>query len=376
MALTRSVRPAGTRHRCLRALLLTMAAAALLVPGAAPADAAARAQIPLPLTPGGASAMALGVNAGGVVVGSVSDASFTERATVWIPRGRDRYTAVDLNGVAGASLSQADAVDPAGVVAGFAVLGPEGPAPEVWRPDGRGGYVAIGLPHGGAPGRASAIDPQGVVVGEIDEAGLPDRPVVWTPDGRGAYGAPVDLATLSPELNSGQARGIDRAGAVAGTFQSADRTASRAVVWRPAGGGASAVIDLGTLPGGTRSQGLGIDASGEVAGSSDGGSGFGGAVWSPDGHGGYGPAIELSPLPGGTFAFPAGIGPNGIVPGTSNGNDFFLHATAWVPLPGGGYRPVDLSGPGGVANAASGDLVAGTLVPPATTSGQAVVWRL
>jgi uncharacterized membrane protein len=351
--------------------LLFAAVALVLLP--ASGAAAAEAPIELPLPAGGSAAMALGVNAAGMVVGSASDAT-SERAVAWIPRGRDRYTAVDLDGVAGASLSQADAVNSAGVVVGFAAIGAGAAAPELWAPDGRGGYLALHLPPAGAPGRASAIDSRGVVAGEIDVTGLRDQAVVWTPDGHGAYGPPTALDALSPGLPSAAAVGVDRTGVVAGTsFNSS--LGDRAVAWTPARGGARTAIDLGTLPGGVRSIASGIGAAGVVAGFSDGGSGFGGAVWRPNGRGGYDAAEELSPLPGGTFAFLNGI--SGIVAGSSNtgADPGSQHATIWLPR-GGAYRPVDLSGPGGVANATAGDFVAGTRVPPASPAARAVVWRL
>ncbi|HXM57814.1 MAG TPA: hypothetical protein VOB72_20625 [Candidatus Dormibacteraeota bacterium] len=197
---------------------------------------------------------------------------------------------------------------------------------------------------------------------------------MWVPDGHAAYGTPVELDALGPDLASTAAAGIDRAGVVAGSsFDFAGGT--RAVAWTPAGAGGRVAIDLGALAGGAPSIGFGIDAAGVVAGFSD-GDGFGAAVWRPDVRGGYDAADALPPLPGGTFAFVNGIGPGGIVVGSSNGEEpGFQHATIWLPR-GGEYRPVDLSGPGGVANASAGDFVAGTRLPPASSLTQALIWRL
>ncbi|HEX6883236.1 MAG TPA: hypothetical protein VF530_07625 [Planctomycetota bacterium] len=85
----------------------------------------------------------------------------------------------------------------------------------------------------------------------------PRESVVWRD------GVRLVLPTL-PGWNGITVRAIDDAGVVVG-FAGFPGTATRAVVWRPVGGSYE-ILDLGTLPGTTSAEAVGIDEQGRVVG--------------------------------------------------------------------------------------------------------------
>ena len=361
------------RHRFRVVLLAPMAVLGLLAMSAWPAAAEGPTTITLP-TPGNFGAGALGVNPAGVAVGRYSGSGFFEHAVVWTPAGHGGYAATDLN-PAGASDSEADAVNPAGLIVGWAQL-VQG-TPEVWKPSGRGGYTALSLSvPAGLVGRAAAINARGVIAGWFGDAlGGPQHPAVWRPNELGGYGPPEDLGA-PVGYPSAVANGINSAGAVVGTASTGAGMSeqNRAVVWARGGDEAGPAIVLGPLPQGTLSGAVGISAAGVVAGFSD-GTGVGGAVWRPDARGGYGPAVAIPSLPGGTFVAVGGVSPAGVIAGTSYATGFVPQATIWLPVRGG-YQPVDLGVPGSQASASAGEFAAGISPVPNNNFLQATLWRL
>jgi len=85
----------------------------------------------------------------------------------------------------------------------------------------------------------------------------PRETVVWR------NGTRIPLPAL-PGWSGITVRALDDAGVAVG-FAGVPGTATRAVVWRPVGG-AYEIVDLGTLPGTTSSEAVGIDEQGRVVG--------------------------------------------------------------------------------------------------------------
>ena len=105
---------------------------------------------------------------------------------------------------------------------------------------------------------------------------------------------------------------------------------------------ATAMTDLGTLPGGTSSRAFGINGQGQIVG-------FSNTPSAPNGHAvlwtmsndGYA-ATDLGTLPGGTFSRAVGINSRGQIVGFSNGASApIVHAVLWTRS-GAGYRITDL----------------------------------
>jgi uncharacterized membrane protein len=351
-------------------LLAPAAVLALLALSAWPAAAEGPTAITLP-NPSHFGTAALDVNPAGVAVGRYSGSGFDQHAVVWAPVKRGGYVAVDLN-PAGAFNSEADAINPAGMIVGW-VTSPQ-VTPEVWEPDGRGGHTAFNLRVPvGMSGQAAAINARGVIAGWFgDDMGPHQHAAVWRPNERGGYGPPEDLGAPAG-YPSAVASGINSAGAVVGRANSVTFQA-RGVVWTRGGDEVDSAVVLSPLPGGRFSLATGIDAAGVVAGISI-GAGVGGAVWRPDARGGYGPAVALPSLPGAAFVSIGGMSAAGVIAGTSESAGVVQYATIWLPGRGG-YQPVDVGGAGSYASASAGEFVAGGGGVPNDIFSQAKLWRL
>ena len=95
---------------------------------------------------------------------------------------------------------------------------------------------------------------------------------------------------------------------------------------------ATAVTDLGTLPGGTFTTGNAINTGEQVAGYSDRpDQRTNAALWSPGGSGTFG-VVDLGTLPGGARSEAFGINPAGQVVGSSDtgGPNQSEHAVLWT----------------------------------------------
>lgn len=169
----------------------------------------------------------------------------------------------------------------------------------------------LGLLSGDATSEGRALSPAGQVVGD-DEYNL--QGFVWTP-GQGMLGL--------PHLKGGRysvGMGINATGLIAGyaTYNEIENT--HAVLWTHSG-----IQDLGTLPGGTQSWADAINASAQVVGSSNSATTSPNAfLWSKDRG-----MQNLGVLPKGYYSEAFGINNLGQVVGMSNTIAGNWHAFSW-----------------------------------------------
>lgn len=151
-------------------------------------------------------------------------------------------------------------------------------------------------------------------------------PFLWTP---GSSPAPLNVGSL-PKLPSGIARAINTFGQTAGSSTDGDK--SRAFLWTPTSANhptSGSLTEITGLPGETNhSSATAINDRGQVVGVS---SEFA-FLWTPNiPNTTAGAAVDLGHLPGATSAIAAGINASGQVAGTSlalvGGNRAFL----WTP---------------------------------------------
>ena len=172
----------------------------------------------------------------------------------------------DLGTLPGDSASQGFAINDGGDVAGFS-SGPTGIRAVVW-PRNKAARALPGLP-GSNTSKALAINEKGNAAG-ISQSGSDTHAVRW--DGN----AIQDLGTL-PGTSFSEGLGINKKDVVVGS--SGDATgARRAVLWEPG----FAIKDLGVLPGGDSSRALGINERDEVVGTSESLLGSRAFVWTAD----------------------------------------------------------------------------------------------
>jgi probable HAF family extracellular repeat protein len=127
--------------------------------------------------------------------------------------------------------------------------------------------------------------------------------------------------TDSPEVSRGAQIVVNAANALGESvgFLEARPGLPRAM-WRSASG---VLIDLGTLPGGSRSSAVAIDDAGTIVGQSETGRGeFRAVRWR------HGAIEDLGTLPGGDFSVASAID-GGAVLGESDAGDGMLHAFRW-----------------------------------------------
>jgi uncharacterized membrane protein len=371
---------------------LGLATAALLAVGSSPAAAAGPPVIDLGAPPGFTGSVALAVNPTGVVVGYSGGPSLPH-ATVWRPGPNGTYHAIDLGTLPGGDYSLATAISPAGVVAGSSSV-PGMERAVVWTPDGHGGYAITDLgilADGGSGSRAGGIDSAGVVAGAVSRGniGIPGpnfvHAAVWVPRGH-AGRVLVDIGTL-PGGTYSAADAINATGQVAGVSENGSG-ALVATVWRPVPDRRYRPVALSGPPDAVSSSASGIDRAGSVAGRA----GFFGPrpthaiVWRPAGADAY-VATDLGALaPEGSVSEAFGIA-RGVVVGTAQTVAMEpQHAVAWRPDGRGAYRLVDLGTgplPGAVSSEARGVNPAGLVVGSSTNSSantlgviHATAWRL
>ncbi|HEV3277134.1 MAG TPA: hypothetical protein VG860_09985 [Terriglobia bacterium] len=180
------------------------------------------------------------------------------------------YHITDLGTFPGGTVSQGDAINLRGEVAGYARFANYNAHGFEWK---QGGKLQNLSPI--APGSdfavAEAINAVGQVAGystyNPEDAG--EHAVLWV------RGSLADLGTL-PGGTLSQAMGINDAGEVTG-FSDGGESEPHAFLWNKTQG----MQDLGTLPGGYYSQGLGINNKGQVVGySNDAKGNWHGFVWS------------------------------------------------------------------------------------------------
>jgi len=198
---------------------------------------------------GGSGAIARGVNAAGMIVGSSADPSGYVQAFVWTETDGMRA----LPRVPTSNSASAYAINSAQIVVGNS--GTVGPVR--WVPTGPGTWAvqALGYMGGTNRGTAFAVNEGGVIAGYSDDAASIARPVVWTDTGMIALPVP-------PGAADGQARDINGQGTAVG-FYHPSGTEQRAIAW-PASGGA---VDLPACSGGTMTTAYAINDAGVVVGS-------------------------------------------------------------------------------------------------------------
>jgi probable HAF family extracellular repeat protein len=180
-----------------------------------------------------------------------------------------KYTIIDLGTFPGGKVSQGQAVNIAGQVAGFSRFANFNAHGAWWRA-GKGWTDLGAIPPGTNFSAATAINNFAQLVGYSDYNNLlQQHAVLWS------KGKHFDLGTL-PGGRSSQANGINDFGEVVGFSDSANMAGTHAVIWSPNGG----PHDLGTLTGGYYSQGTAINNSRVVTGFSNAADGaWHGFVW-------------------------------------------------------------------------------------------------
>ncbi|HEY6291286.1 MAG TPA: hypothetical protein VI455_06945 [Terriglobia bacterium] len=179
------------------------------------------------------------------------------------------YRITDLGTFPGGDLSQGQAINGRGQIAGYAQFKNGDDHAFFW--DQRIGLRNLpAIPPQGHFAFAQAINALGLVVGYSTYDELEnEHAVLW------GGGNLLDLGAL-PGGTLSEATGINDAGEVTGFSNSGD-SEPHAFLWSRAHG----MQDLGTLPGGYYSQGLAINVKGEVAGySNDARGNWFGFVWS------------------------------------------------------------------------------------------------
>lgn len=185
-------------------------------------------------------------------------------------------------------------------------------------------YQVIDLGHlGGGSAIAYDINASGQVVGQSRDAMGQGMGFIWLPAPAYGNGAGMfELETLGG--TSSEALGINASGQVVGRAFVTGDTAFHAVIWPPNG----PIIDLGTL-GGKNSQAYDINDIGEVVGWSDTAGNQRHAFWwrdaDADGVSDPGEMVDLGDLGGGqSIAY--GINASGQIVGTSSTASFASHA--------------------------------------------------
>ena len=216
----------------------------------------ATGMVELPSLPGGTNAAAVGINAGGTIVGysNYTGSGTSNHAVRWVP---PTYAAQDLGTIGGTpgELAGWD-VNDAGVIVGWG-----GGRGFRWDP-------AVGVPQdvgglGGSTTQAIAISNSGVVVGN---SRLPGDVASRAFSKAGPLGPMTDLGTLPGQTNS-FGNDVNDDGIVVGATSTG--SATRAFVRNPLVG---SMVDLGTLPGGSTASARAISGTGLIVGYSTNGS--------------------------------------------------------------------------------------------------------
>jgi probable HAF family extracellular repeat protein len=190
---------------------------------------------------------ALGVNSAGAVAGTATSAADggTLNAFLW----QAGVFRVFTNGV---GFNYGTAVNDAGDLLGYGLVGGNAGAPFIWSPST--GFTSLPFQEGrGLNNRGQAV---GWRRGPDPERPIPVR---WSPPG--VAGTSAVLESL-PQGFGGEANAINQAGDVAG-FRQPDAYSRRATLWR-----GTVPVDLGILEelGGTQSEARGLNDFGQVVG--------------------------------------------------------------------------------------------------------------
>jgi probable HAF family extracellular repeat protein len=247
------------------------------------------------------------INPRGMVAGwrRISPESQRNHAIVW-----DGNRAIDLGTLPGDFSSQANGMNAAGQVVGYST-GDEADRGFVWQ---EGVMTELPILPGFYTTIAHDINSAGQIVGTSNDGG--DSHAFLFENG-----VMRDLGLL-PGTDQAQAAAINLAGQIVGYNQRAARDPQfiHAVLWQNGG-----ITDLGTLPGGDESAAADINSSGQIVGFSQTGSGETHAVrWD------NGVATDLGTLPGGKNSGAHAINDHGDIVGFSGtAEPGVIHAVLW-----------------------------------------------
>jgi probable HAF family extracellular repeat protein len=226
-------------------------------------------------TLGGTDSLGWGINARGQVTGyATTTDDETVDAFLWNPTtpGGASGTMYDLSTLGG-SFSWGIGINDSGQVAGIsATTGDAAEHATLWiptTPNGSSGTLHDLGTLGGTYSQGTGINNSGQVTGYSDKTGdSTSRAIMWKPTTPGsASGTMHELGSLGGSVSFGW--DINASGQVTGNSDTTDDEETHAFLWNPMtpNGVSGMMHDLGTL-GGTSSDGGGINASGQVAGSS------------------------------------------------------------------------------------------------------------
>ena len=298
--------------------------------------------------PGGTNSSANDVNEAGWVVGTSNVGDYADHAFAYHPDSG----MVELGLLPGGYSANASAINEAGMVAGSSSSDTTWNVAVTWDTtaavDTEDFRVVLGFLPGGTDSLANGINDRGQVVGRSSSVASWSRAFLWTPDavvGDAPASAMVDLGTL-PGGDTAEAYGINNRGQVVGR-SSGDGFWGHAFLWDPELG----MRDLGTLVGGTFSEARAINDRGQVVGVADSQSGTRAFLWDP----GQG-LIDLGALPGGDTAEASDISSAGQIVGAAN---TYAGGLSFAAL----YDPADITCGADVTTATRG---MGDAVDPAT----------
>lgn len=193
---------------------------------------------------------------------------------------------------------------------------------------------------GGTNSNASAINTAGQHVGgSLPNSGNAHAVLYTTLPGSDVI---TDLGTLGGTFSL--ANGINKTAQVVGlsTF-TAGSTVTHAFLYTGTPGNGGKMADLGTLPGGTTSQALGINDSGHIVGDSTTPSGDDHAFVYTGIPGSGGTMSDLGKLPGGTSSYAYAINNAGQIVGDSTTSSYDDHAFLYTGTPGIDGQMIDLN---------------------------------
>jgi probable HAF family extracellular repeat protein len=223
--------------------------------------------------PGGMTrGTATSINSSGQVTG-VSYADDGARSFLWTPATPNASAGTMVN-LGGAALSYGQGINDRGQVAGERTTS-GAPFASLWTPTVANGASGTTKNLGDLPGGIEmsngwGINGYGQVVGSSN-AEFGSRGFLWTPTAaNGANGSMIDLGELPGGSTFSEARAVNARGQVVGSALPAGADAGRAFLWTPTmpNGTSGSMLDLGVLPDVPDSYARGINAGGEIVGTS------------------------------------------------------------------------------------------------------------